>query len=62
MLDLGAARTAAWQALDRRMDEHVASLQQFVRIPSARGEELAAQQWMARRMRELGLDVEIDRM
>ena len=58
-LDLTAARTAAWEAFDRRHGEHVASLQEFVRIPSARGEELAAQQWMARRMRDLGLDVEM---
>ena len=58
-LDLVAARTAAWEAFDRRHDEHVASLQQFVRIPSARGEELAAQTWMARRMESLGLDVEM---
>lgn len=58
-LDLVAARTAAWEAFDRCHDEHVASLQEFVRIPSARGHELAAQQWMACRMESLGLDVEM---
>ena len=54
-----APHISAWTAFDQRFDEHIASLQEFVRIPSTRGEELQAQQWIARRMRALGLSVDL---
>lgn len=59
MTDVGAAQQAAFDALDRRLDGHIQSLQEFVRIPSARGQERAAQEWLASRMRDLDLAVEL---
>ena len=59
MTDAVAAGQAAFKEFDRCLDDHIRSLQEFVRIPSARGQELAAQEWMANRMRDLDLAVEL---
>ena len=54
-----AVRARAQAAYDLLVPEHIKSLQEFVRIPSPRGQERAAQEWMATRMRGLGLAVEL---
>jgi acetylornithine deacetylase len=48
--------TAALDLVDEQFDETVRLLQEFVRIPSVIGDEGAAQEWAADRMRELALN------
>jgi len=45
-------------AVDALFDEQVQFLQQLVRIPSQRGEEAAAQDFMAQALTDLGLDID----
>ncbi len=49
----------AFAAYERLVPEQVQALQTLVRIPSPRGAERPAQEWIAARMRELGLAVEL---
>lgn len=48
-----------FQEIEERKDEIVLSLQELVRIPSLVGKELAAQNYMAGKYKEVGLDLDI---
>lgn len=48
-----------FQEVDKRRDEIIISLQELVRIPSVVGKELAAQNYMARKYKEIGLELDI---
>ena len=54
-----ALRARAQASYDRLVPEHIRSIQELVRIPSTRGRERQAQEWIAAHMRGLGLCVEL---
>jgi acetylornithine deacetylase/succinyl-diaminopimelate desuccinylase-like protein len=52
-------RPRAQASYDRLVPEHIRSIQELVRIPSTRGRERQAQEWIAAHMRGLGHSVEL---
>lgn len=56
---LQAATAAVLDQVERQRPEHLALLQEFVRIPSPLGQERPAQLWLARQFRHLGLLVDL---
>ncbi len=53
------ARSRVWRAIESLESSGIAALQDFVRIPSPMGAEAAVQSEVARRMRALGLEVQV---